>query len=41
MTDPTPKQCPECQGTGKLVYSNTGIENACLYCNGSGVAQDD
>lgn len=38
--NPTGKQpCPECQGTGKLVYSNTGIENDCLYCNGFGVVQ--
>lgn len=30
------KPCPECGGTGKLVYSNTGIENDCMYCNGFG-----
>lgn len=36
--DPTHiKPCPECQGTGKLVYSNTGFENDCMYCNGFGV----
>lgn len=29
--------CKECNGTGRLVYSNTGIENDCMYCNGFGV----
>jgi len=30
-------RCEPCKGTGKLVYSNTGITNDCYHCNGFGV----
>jgi hypothetical protein len=33
--------CQECKGTGKLVYSNTGIENDCMYCNGFGKVMEE
>lgn len=35
--DSKPMPCSSCNGTGKLVYSNTGIENDCMDCNGSGI----
>jgi DnaJ-class molecular chaperone len=41
MSKPKTKPCLECKGTGKLVYSNTGFENDCMYCNGFGKVLDE
>lgn len=35
------KPCGPCKGTGQLLYSNTGITNDCMYCNGFGVTMEE
>lgn len=39
MSEIKTKPCAECKGTGRLVYSNTGVENWCMYCDGAGVVR--